>query len=149
MKDAATKSYMKKGQDVVDMNHRAIDAGATAFVQVEVPASWAEAVDEGEAPALEGRAEVVKMVREIMEPVGRMDGDRLPVSAFVDHADGQFEQGAAAYEKRGVAVSVPAWDAATCIQCNQCAFACPHATIRPFALTAVSYTHLDVYKRQS
>ena len=135
MKDAATKSYMKKGQDVVDMNHRAIDAGATAFVQVEVPASWANAVDENEAPTLEGRAEVVKMVREIMEPVGRMDGDRLPVSAFVDHADGQFEQGAAAYEKRGVAVSVPAWDAATCIQCNQCAFACPHATIRPFALT--------------
>ena len=135
MKDAATKSYMKKGQDVVDMNHRAIDAGATAFVQVEVPASWAEAVDEGEAPALEGRAEVVKMVREIMEPVGRMDGDRLPVSAFVPHVDGQFEQGAAAYEKRGVAVSVPTWDAATCIQCNQCAFVCPHATIRPFALT--------------
>ena len=135
MKDAATKSYMKKGQDVVDMNHRAIDAGATAFVQVEVPASWAEAVDEGEALALEGRAEVVKMVREIMEPVGRMDGDRLPVSAFVPHVDGQFEQGAAAYEKRGVAVSVPAWDAATCIQCNQCAFVCPHATIRPFALT--------------
>lgn len=135
MKDAATKSYLKKGQDVVDMNHRAIDAGATAFVQVEVPASWANAVDEGEAPALEGRSEVVKMVRDIMEPVGRMDGDRLPVSAFLDHADGQFEQGAAAYEKRGVAVSVPAWDAASCIQCNQCAFVCPHATIRPFALT--------------
>lgn len=135
MKDAATKSYLKKGQDVVDMNHRAIDAGATAFVQVDVPAAWADAVDEGEAPALEGRAEVVKMVREIMEPVGRMDGDRLPVSAFLDHADGQFEQGAAAYEKRGVAVSVPKWDAATCIQCNQCAFVCPHATIRPFALT--------------
>ncbi|WP_080803123.1 pyruvate:ferredoxin (flavodoxin) oxidoreductase [Arabiibacter massiliensis] len=135
MKDAATKSYLKKGQDVVDMNHRAIDAGATAFKQVDVPASWADAVDEGEAPALAGRAEVVKMVREIMEPVGRMDGDRLPVSAFLDHADGQFEQGAAAYEKRGVAVSVPAWDASTCIQCNQCAFVCPHATIRPFALT--------------
>ena len=117
------------------MNHRAIDAGATAFVQVEVPASWANAVDEGEAPVLEGRSEVVKMVRDIMEPVGRMDGDRLPVSAFLDHADGQFEQGAAAYEKRGVAVSVPAWDAASCIQCNQCAFVCPHATIRPFALT--------------
>lgn len=135
MKDAATKSYLKKGQDVVDMNHRAIDAGATAFVQVEIPAGWADAVDEGEQPALEGRAEVVKMVRDIMEPVGRMDGDRLPVSAFVPHVDGQFEQGAAAYEKRGVAVSVPAWDASTCIQCNQCAFACPHATIRPFALT--------------
>ena len=135
MKDAATKSYLKKGQDVVDMNHRAIDAGATAFVQVEVPAAWTNAVDEGEAPTPAGRPELVKMVREIMEPVGRMDGDRLPVSAFVAHSDGQFEQGAAAYEKRGVAVTVPAWDAATCIQCNQCAFVCPHATIRPFALT--------------
>ncbi|OUO86741.1 pyruvate:ferredoxin (flavodoxin) oxidoreductase [Gordonibacter sp. An230] len=134
MKDAATKSYLKKGQDVVDMNHRAIDAGATAFVQVEVPASWADADDVDGAAALEGRPELVKQVAGIMEPVGRMDGDRLPVSAFVDHVDGQFELGAAAYEKRGVAVSVPAWDASTCIQCNQCAFACPHATIRPFAL---------------
>ena len=135
MKDAATKSYLKKGQDVVDMNHRAIDAGATAFVQVEVPAAWADAPDDAPEPALEGRPELVKQVVEIMAPVGRMDGDSLPVSAFVDHADGQFEQGAAAYEKRGVAVSVPTWDAATCIQCNQCAFVCPHATIRPFALT--------------
>ncbi|MEG0301838.1 MAG: pyruvate:ferredoxin (flavodoxin) oxidoreductase [Gordonibacter sp.] len=135
MKDAATKSYLKKGQEVVDMNHRAIDAGATAFVQVEVPASWAEAVDADEASALHGRPELVRMVNDIMHPVGRMDGDLLPVSAFMEHADGQFEQGAAAYEKRGVAVSVPAWDAASCIQCNQCAFVCPHATIRPFALT--------------
>ena len=135
MKDAATKSYLKKGQEVVDMNHRAIDAGATAFVRVDVPASWADAKDEGQGAELEGRPELVKMVRDIMEPVGRMDGDRLPVSAFVEHADGQFEQGAAAYEKRGVAVSVPTWDAASCIQCNQCAFVCPHATIRPFALT--------------
>ncbi|MEG0459897.1 pyruvate:ferredoxin (flavodoxin) oxidoreductase [Gordonibacter sp.] len=135
MKDAATKSYLKKGQEVVDMNHRAIDAGATAFVQVEVPASWAEAVDADEASALRGRPELVRMVNDIMHPVGRMDGDLLPVSAFMEHADGQFEQGAAAYEKRGVAVSVPAWDAASCIQCNQCAFVCPHATIRPFALT--------------
>ncbi len=135
MKDAATKSYLKKGQEVVDMNHRAIDAGATAFVRVDVPASWADAKDEGQGAELEGRPGLVKMVRDIMEPVGRMDGDRLPVSAFVEHADGQFEQGAAAYEKRGVAVSVPTWDAASCIQCNQCAFVCPHATIRPFALT--------------
>lgn len=135
MKDAATKSYLKKGQEVVDMNHRAIDAGATAFVRVEVPASWADAVDASEVPERSGRPELVKMVNDIMEPVGRMDGDRLPVSAFIDHVDGQFEQGAAAYEKRGVAVSVPAWDAESCIQCNQCAFVCPHATIRPFALT--------------
>ncbi len=135
MKDAATKSYLKKGQDIVDMNHRAIDAGATAFVQIDVPASWADAVDEPKDAALEGRPEVVKMVQDIMEPVGRMDGDSLPVSAFMDHVDGQFELGAAAYEKRGVAVSVPVWDSEKCIQCNQCAFVCPHATIRPFALT--------------
>ncbi len=96
MKDAATKSYLKKGQDVVDMNHKAIDAGATAFRKVEIPADWAEAVDTSEAPALEGRAALVKQVRNIMEPVGKMDGDSLPVSAFLDHVDGQFEQGASA-----------------------------------------------------
>ena len=135
MKDAATKSYLKKGQDVVDTNHRAIDAGATAFKRLEVPASWADAVDEKEETAHSGDPELVKMVTTIMEPVGRMDGDSLPVSAFVDHVDGQFAQGASAYEKRGIAVSVPTWDASTCIQCNQCAFVCPHATIRPFALT--------------
>ena len=136
MKDAATHSYLKKGQDVVDMNHKAIDAGATAYVKVEVPADWANAVDEGEAAPLEGRPATVKMVKDILVPVDKMDGDSLPVSAFVDHADGTFELGAAAYEKRGVAVSVPSWDSTKCIQCNQCAYVCPHATIRPFALTA-------------
>ena len=135
MKDAATKSYLKKGQDVVDTNHRAIDAGATAFTRIEVPSSWLDASDEKEETVHSGKPELVKMVTSIMEPVGRMDGDSLPVSAFVDHVDGQFEQGASAYEKRGIAVSVPTWDASTCIQCNQCAFVCPHATIRPFALT--------------
>ena len=135
MKDAATKSYLKKGQDVVDTNHRAIDAGATAFTRIEVPSSWLDASDEKEETVHAGKPELVKMVTSIMEPVGRMDGDSLPVSAFVDHVDGQFEQGASAYEKRGIAVSVPTWDASTCIQCNQCAFVCPHATIRPFALT--------------
>ena len=136
MKDAATHSYLKKGQDVVDMNHKAIDAGATAYVKVEVPADWANAVDESEAAPLEGRPATVKMVKDILVPVDKMDGDSLPVSAFVDHADGTFELGAAAYEKRGVAVSVPSWDSTKCIQCNQCAYVCPHATIRPFALTA-------------
>ncbi|MEG1430379.1 MAG: pyruvate:ferredoxin (flavodoxin) oxidoreductase [Oscillospiraceae bacterium] len=136
MKDAATHSYLKKGQDVVDMNHKAIDMGATAFVKVEIPASWATAVDAPAAAAPEGRAATVKMVTGIMEPVAKMDGDSLPVSAFVNHVDGTFEQGAAAYEKRGVAVSVPTWDAASCVQCNQCSYVCPHATIRPFALTA-------------
>ncbi len=136
MKDAATKSYLKKGQDVVDSNHRAIDAGATAYHKVEVPASWAEATDRPVERFLEGRCELVKMVTEIMEPVGLMDGDRLPVSVFMNHADGQFEPGASAYEKRGVAVSVPVWDSDKCIQCNSCAFVCPHATIRPYALSA-------------
>ncbi|MFR8784563.1 pyruvate:ferredoxin (flavodoxin) oxidoreductase [Slackia sp.] len=135
MKDAATKSYMKKGQDVVDTNHRAIDAGATAYIKIDVPAAWADAVDETEPVELAGKSKLVKMVSSIMEPVGRMDGDSLPVSVFTDHVDGQFELGASAYEKRGIAVTVPTWDASTCIQCNQCAFVCPHATIRPFALT--------------
>ena len=136
MKDAALHSYLKKGQDVVDMNYAAIDAGATAFEKVEVPASWAEAVDHKEVVAKHGREKTVKMVTSILDPVDKMDGDSLPVSAFVDHADGTFELGAAAYEKRGIAVSVPKWDAEKCVQCNQCAFVCPHATIRPFALTA-------------
>ena len=136
MKEKAKASYLKKGQDVVDMNYKAIDLGATAYKKVEVPADWANAVDEPEHKQLEGKPELVKMVKEILEPVGKMDGDSLPVSAFSDHVDGQFELGASAYEKRGVAVSVPTWDAAKCIQCNQCAYVCPHATIRPFALTA-------------
>ncbi|MBP3493778.1 MAG: pyruvate:ferredoxin (flavodoxin) oxidoreductase [Oscillospiraceae bacterium] len=135
MKDAATKSYLKKGQDIVDMNHKAIDLGATAFVKIDVPAEWANAVDADEGKVLEGKAELVEMVKNILEPVGRMDGDSLPVSVFAKHVDGQFELGAAAYEKRGVAVSVPTWDQNKCIQCNQCAYVCPHATIRPYALT--------------
>ena len=136
MKDAATHSYLKKGQDVVDMNHKAIDIGATAFHKFEVPASWATAEDKPVAEHLEGDPATVKMVKEIMEPVGRMDGDSLPVSAFANgHEDGTFCQGASAYEKRGVAVTVPEWDASKCIQCNQCSYVCPHATIRPFALT--------------
>ena len=136
MKEKAKASYLKKGQDVVDMNYKAIDLGATAYKKIDVPAEWADAVDETEHKQLEGKPELVKMVKEILEPVGKMDGDSLPVSAFADHVDGQFELGASAYEKRGVAVSVPTWDAAKCIQCNQCAYVCPHATIRPFALTA-------------
>ena len=135
MKDAAEKSYAKKGQDIVEANWKAIDAGATAFVKHEVPAEWADAADEAPAAELKGRPELVKQVKNIMEPINRMEGDELPVSAFVDHADGQFEQGASAYEKRGVAVMVPHWDADKCIQCNQCSYVCPHATIRPFGLT--------------
>ena len=135
MKDAATHSYLKKGQDVVDMNHKAIDAGATAYKKFDVPADWADAQDVTEDVKLSGKPELVEQVKTILNPVGKMDGDSLPVSAFAKHVDGQFELGAAAYEKRGVAVSVPTWDAAKCIQCNNCAYVCPHATIRPYALT--------------
>ena len=136
MKEKAKASYLKKGQDVVDMNYKAIDLGATAYKNIDVHAEWADAVDEPDTRELKGKPELVKMVKEILEPVGKMDGDSLPVSAFSEHVDGQFELGASAYEKRGVAVSVPTWDANKCIQCNQCAYVCPHATIRPFALTA-------------
>ena len=135
MKEAAKKSYLKKGMDVVETNWKAIDAGATAFVKIDVPADWANAVDAPVEHALEGKPELVKMVKEITLPVANMNGDSLPVSAFVDHVDGQFEQGASAYEKRGVAVMVPTWDSSKCIQCNNCAYVCPHAAIRPFALT--------------
>ncbi len=136
MKEAAKKSYSKKGDAVVEMNYKAIDAGKDALHKVEVPASWADAKDPADESQLKGNPATVKMVKEILEPVSKMDGDSLPVSAFVDHVDGQFEQGASAYEKRGVAVNVPEWNPDTCIQCNQCAYVCPHATIRPFALTA-------------
>ena len=135
MKDAATHSYLKKGQDIVDMNHKAIDAGATAFVKFEVPESWATATDDETAETLTGNPATVQMVKDVMEPVNKMDGDSLPVSAFVDYVDGTFQQGASAYEKRGVAVTVPTWNPEKCVQCNQCAYVCPHATIRPFALT--------------
>ena len=135
MKEKAQK-FMKKGKEIVEMNEKAIDAGATAYVKIDVPADWADAVDNNTAVKEEGPAKLVKMVDNIMKPVGLMDGDALPVSAFVDHADGTFEQGASAYEKRGVAVMVPEWNPDTCAKCNKCAFVCPHATIRPFVLNA-------------
>ncbi|MBE6926341.1 MAG: pyruvate:ferredoxin (flavodoxin) oxidoreductase, partial [Ruminococcaceae bacterium] len=135
MKAAAEASYLKKGRDVVDKNWDAIDAGATAYVKIDVPAAWATAEAAAAELNLEGPADTVKVVKTILNPVGKMDGYSLPVSAFDDLADGQFPLGAAAYEKRGVAVTVPHWDETKCIQCNNCAYVCPHATIRPFALT--------------
>ncbi len=133
MKEKAQK-FMKKGKEIVEMNEKAIDAGASAYVKIDIPASWADAKDE-DAAKIAGDSKLVKMVNEIMEPVGRMDGDSLPVSAFEAHVDGTFEQGASAFEKRGVAVTVPEWNAETCAECNKCSFVCPHATIRPFALS--------------
>jgi pyruvate-ferredoxin/flavodoxin oxidoreductase len=136
MKDAATRSFSKKGEAIVKMNHDAIDAGFDYYVKIDVPADWANAEDHCEKVELPGdNKKLVNMVSNIMEPVSKMDGDSLPVSAFVEHADGTFEQGASAYEKRGVAVMVPEWDETKCIQCNRCSYVCPHATIRPFALT--------------
>ena len=135
MKDAAEHSYAKKGMDVVEKNWNAIDVGANAYKKIDVPASWATAEDDKVDAKLEGRPETVKVVKNILNPIGRMDGYSLPVSAFADLPDGQFPLGASAYEKRGVAVTVPHWDETKCIQCNNCAYVCPHATIRPFALT--------------
>ncbi len=136
MKDAAEYSYAKKGMNIVEANWRAIDAGATAFQEIEIPESWKTATDESSVLTLEGREAIVKQVKELLNPIDMMDGDSLPVSAFKDIADGQFELGASAYEKRGVAVFVPHWDESKCIECNTCANVCPHATIRPFCLDA-------------
>ena len=135
MKAAAKKSYSKKGDAVVEMNYKAIDAGVGATHKVEIPASWANPEADAPKSELSGRPATVKMVKDIMEPVNKMDGDSLPVSAFTGNIDGQWETGASAYEKRGTAVTVPEWDPEKCIQCNQCAFVCSHATIRPFLLS--------------
>ncbi|MEG0769256.1 MAG: pyruvate:ferredoxin (flavodoxin) oxidoreductase, partial [Ruthenibacterium sp.] len=136
MKEAAYKSFAKKGDAVVEMNYKAIDAGFDAYVKIDVPDAWKNASDAADGEVLTGNAATVKMVKDLLVPISKMDGDSLPVSAFTGYVDGQFEQGAAAYEKRGVAVSVPEWNADKCIQCNQCSYVCPHATIRPFALSA-------------
>jgi pyruvate-ferredoxin/flavodoxin oxidoreductase len=134
MKSAAKKSYSKKGDAVVEMNYKAIDAGVDATHKVEIPASWSNPEADAPAPEKVGRPATVKMVKEMLDPIGKMDGYRIPVSVFAGNADGQFETGASAYEKRGTAVTVPTWYPDKCIQCNQCAFVCSHATIRPFIL---------------
>ena len=136
MKKAAYKSYIKKGQAIVDLNYAAIDAGKDALNKVEVPAAWANAGENAPAEKATGnRADLVDFVNDIVVPVGAMKGDSLSVGAFAKYADGTFPQGSSAYEKRGVAVTVPQWNPETCIQCNNCAFVCPHACIRPFAMT--------------
>ncbi len=136
MKKAAYKSYIKKGQAIVDLNYAAIDAGKDALTMIDVPADWANAGETAPVAKATGkRAELVDFVNDIVVPVGKMQGDSLSVATFAKYADGTFPQGSAAYEKRGVAVSVPQWNPETCIQCNNCAFVCPHACIRPFAMT--------------
>jgi pyruvate-ferredoxin/flavodoxin oxidoreductase len=130
LKDAVVTSYGKKGQKIVDMNNGAIDKGIEAVVKVEIPASWKDAVD----PVTTKKA-VPAFVKNILEPMNRQEGDKLAVSAFNDLADGTFPSGTAAYEKRGIAINVPEWQVDNCIQCNQCAFVCPHAVIRPALMT--------------
>ena len=136
MKYMATKSYLKKGQAIVDLNHKAIDAGKDALHVVDVPAEWANAGETAPAAKVTGaREDLVDFVNDVVLPVVGMKGDSLKVSTFSKYADGTFPQGSAAYEKRGVAVFVPKWIPENCVQCNNCAFVCPHAAIRPFALT--------------
>lgn len=136
MKAAAKKSYMKKGQAIVDMNYAAIDRGMEDLKRVEIPADWANAVDNSVADKAEGNGALVEYVNEILKPVNAYKGNKLPVSTFMDHVDGTAPNGSAAYEKRGIAVDVPEWNPENCIQCNRCAIVCPHAVIRPVAMTA-------------
>lgn len=136
MKEAATRSYGKKGEKIVAMNHSAIDRGVADVKKVDVPAEWANASGEAKAEPVEtDRPEMKKFVENILRPANAQLGDTLPVSAFEDAADGTFPQGSAAFEKRGIAVDIPCWIPENCIQCNFCSYVCPHAVIRPFAFT--------------
>ena len=133
LKQAVDDSYGLKGQKVLDMNYAAIDQGVNAIVKVEIPTDWKTAVD---APK-ENKNQVAKpeFIKNVVEKINAMEGDKLPVSTFIDRADGTFPCGTSAYEKRGIAVNVPEWQIDKCIQCNQCAFVCPHAAIRPVLMT--------------
>ena len=137
MKAAAKATYGRKGDDVVQKNWAAIDAGAKQVVEVQVPESWKNAADEGldVKTATKGRKEVVDFVNNIQAKVNAQEGNTLPVSAFTEYVDGTTPSGTAAHEKRGIAVNVPVWNSENCIQCNRCAYVCPHAVIRPVALT--------------
>ena len=136
MKDAATKSYSKKGEKIVAMNHAAIDKGMESFHKVNVPEAWKTAEDNRvDTPATGDRADVVEYVNSILKPVNAYQGNKLPVSVFSSHVDGTAPQGSAAYEKRGIAVDVPEWNPANCIQCNFCSLVCPHAVIRPVIMS--------------
>lgn len=130
LKKSIEKAYGKKGQEVVDMNFKAVEKGMQSLVKIEVPDAWLEVQDE----KVNEKAKP-DFIKRIVEPMNRQEGDKLPVSAFNGMEDGTFPQGTAAYEKRGVGISVPRWHMDTCIQCNQCAFVCPHACIRPVLVT--------------
>lgn len=134
MKDAATATYAKKGEEIVKMNHDAIDAGAKRIVKVDVPSYWKDAKDEELVQKAVGEGKLVDYVNEILLPVSRFAGGKLPVSAFEKYANGEIPSGSAAYEKRGIAIDVPSWEKDKCLQCNMCSYVCPHAVIRPVAL---------------
>ena len=131
LKDSIVKSYGKKGQEIVDMNYKAVDRGIDALVRVDIPASWKDSAEEEAASC----KEVPEFIKDVMIPMTRQEGDKLPVSTFVGREDGVFPHGTAAYEKRGIAVNIPEWQIDNCIQCNQCSFVCPHGAIRPILLT--------------
>ncbi|MBW4829563.1 MAG: pyruvate:ferredoxin (flavodoxin) oxidoreductase [Clostridiaceae bacterium] len=131
LKDSIVATYGRKGEEVVAMNHKAVDRGIDALVKVDIPESWKEA-EVAEETAVS--ADVPEFIKDVLIPMNRQEGDKLPVSTFVDKEDGVFPHGTAAYEKRGIAVNIPEWQIDNCIQCNQCAFVCPHAAIRPFLL---------------
>ncbi len=136
MKDAATKSYSKKGQNIVDMNHAAIERGAKEYHKVNVPESWKNCTDDTVVNHVScSNPDTEKYVNDVLVPANKYKGNQLPVSTFVDMADGTVASGSAAYEKRGVAIDVPEWNPDNCIQCNFCSYVCPHAAIRPVALT--------------
>ncbi|XOQ42966.1 MAG: pyruvate:ferredoxin (flavodoxin) oxidoreductase [Clostridium sp.] len=137
LKDAATKTYGRKGEKVVAMNHAAIDRGATDFKKVDVPEAWKNAVDDSTVPQVTGEdKELVEYVNKVLIPVNRHKGDEIPVSDVMKMADGTVPSGSAAYEKRGIAIDVPEWIPENCIQCNTCSYVCPHAVIRPAVMTA-------------
>ncbi|KPU42844.1 pyruvate-flavodoxin oxidoreductase [Oxobacter pfennigii] len=133
MKNDVVKMYGKKGDNVVKMNHQAIDLGVNALTKIDVPQSWVNSAAVDEAAAAK---EIPAFIKDVVIPMNRQEGDKLPVSAFVGREDGHFPMGTSAYEKRGIAVDVPCWDKDNCIQCNQCSYVCPHAAIRPFLLDA-------------
>ena len=136
MKEAIQKTYGRKGEDIVAMNCEAVDAGITHVHQVEVPEAWKNAVEEPADKSVEtDRPDLKQYVEEILIPDSAMEGDSIPVSRFVKTNDGMIPSGTAAFEKRGVAISVPKWIPENCLQCNMCSFVCPHGAIRPFAVT--------------
>ena len=135
MKAAAKKSYMKKGQAIVDMNYAAIDRGMEDLKKVDIPAEWANCTDDAVADTVSGEGALVEYVNGVLKPVNAYKGNKLPVSSFMDHVDGTAPNGSSAFEKRGIAVDVPEWNSDNCIQCNKCAIVCPHAVIRPVAMT--------------